>query len=139
MDLSNYGPEWFAVALFFFAPIFFYPSIHAEDKKHINRRAIYLLNLLLGWSFVGWAVALVWSFTEQPSNAGTKDEPWRYPKWGYFSVQMCFLACLCIWFYRTVFTHGFLWGWVLVPMALLLAFVSLGSFFPDYWDRKLSS
>ncbi len=43
------------------------PGIVAIARKHHNAFAIFLLNLLLGWSFVGWVVALVWAFTKPAS------------------------------------------------------------------------
>lgn len=39
--------------------LYFLPSFLGSEKE--NRRAIFLLNLLLGWSFIGWVVALVWA------------------------------------------------------------------------------
>lgn len=42
------------------------PSMIAE--KHHNRRAIEVLNLLLGWTIIGWIVALVWSLTNSPKT-----------------------------------------------------------------------
>jgi threonine/homoserine/homoserine lactone efflux protein len=35
-----------------------------------NTLAIGILNLLLGWTIVGWVVALVWSFTHDSADAG---------------------------------------------------------------------
>jgi hypothetical protein len=39
------------------------PSIIAFSRRHPNAGAICAVNLLLGWFFIGWVVALVWSFT----------------------------------------------------------------------------
>lgn len=39
------------------------PAIVASSRKHTNAPAIIILNLLLGWTFIGWAIALVWAFT----------------------------------------------------------------------------
>ncbi|MFN4812890.1 MAG: superinfection immunity protein [Bacteroidota bacterium] len=41
--------------------LYFLPSILGWNKK--NLAAIFVLNLLLGWTFIGWVVALVWSLT----------------------------------------------------------------------------
>lgn len=39
------------------------PSFIAGMRKHQNTAAIVILNILLGWTFIGWVIALVWSFT----------------------------------------------------------------------------
>ena len=44
--------------------VYFLPSIVAWDKGRANLTAIAILNLLLGWTFVGWVVALVWALTK---------------------------------------------------------------------------
>ncbi|MET0010901.1 superinfection immunity protein [Dehalococcoides mccartyi] len=41
--------------------LYFLPSIIALANHRRNTLAIFLLNLLLGWTFIGWVVALVWS------------------------------------------------------------------------------
>jgi hypothetical protein len=48
------------VALVFCVP-YFVPSIIALYKRKSNRGAILAMNILLGWTFVGWIVALVWA------------------------------------------------------------------------------
>lgn len=54
-------------ALFFF-PIFgfgfvfyFLPSIVAFARGKRDAASIFVLNLLLGWTAIGWVVALVWA------------------------------------------------------------------------------
>jgi Na+/proline symporter len=43
--------------------VYFIPSFVASDRKHHNRLAIYVLNLFLGWTFLGWVLALIWACT----------------------------------------------------------------------------
>jgi Superinfection immunity protein len=40
------------------------PALAASARRHRNRAAIFVLNLLLGWTALGWIVALVWAFTK---------------------------------------------------------------------------
>lgn len=45
--------------------IYFIPTIAGRKKRNAN--AIFALNLLLGWTVLGWVAALVWALTsEQP-------------------------------------------------------------------------
>ena len=41
--------------------IYFVPTIIADRRTHPNRRAILTVNLPLGWTLIGWVVALAWS------------------------------------------------------------------------------
>lgn len=41
--------------------LYFLPTIVANQKKHRNKDAILLVNALLGWSLLGWVVALIWA------------------------------------------------------------------------------
>lgn len=43
--------------------IYFFPGLVAELRRHRNRTAIAILNLLLGWTVLGWIAALVWAAT----------------------------------------------------------------------------
>ncbi|MFD1466988.1 superinfection immunity protein [Hymenobacter caeli] len=42
--------------------IYFLPAIIGASKR--NEMAIFWLNLLLGWSLIGWVVALVWAVSK---------------------------------------------------------------------------
>jgi len=48
----------FAIVLW----IYFLPTFRGWRKS--NRGAIFALNLLLGWTLVGWVVAMVWALTK---------------------------------------------------------------------------
>ena len=41
--------------------LYFLPSIIGYRKD--NFISIFMLNLLLGWSFIGWVVALIWALS----------------------------------------------------------------------------
>ncbi|MDD5339450.1 MAG: superinfection immunity protein, partial [Dehalococcoidales bacterium] len=41
--------------------LYFLPTIIALARHHINSLAIFVVNFLTGWSFIGWVIALVWS------------------------------------------------------------------------------
>lgn len=53
------GLMYFAVTF----GMYFLPAFIAWARRHRNSVAIFLLTLLLGWTGIGWIVALVWSFT----------------------------------------------------------------------------
>ncbi|WP_251372155.1 superinfection immunity protein [Polynucleobacter sp. UB-Siik-W21] len=44
---------------------YFLPFAIAFNKKRANTGAIFALNLFLGWSLIGWVVALVWALKEE--------------------------------------------------------------------------
>jgi Superinfection immunity protein len=46
--------------------VYFSPMCVAYYRGHPNAMAIFALNLLLGWTFIGWVVALVWALTAVP-------------------------------------------------------------------------
>jgi hypothetical protein len=43
--------------------LYFLPAIIAVDRRHEQGLAIFVLNLLLGWTALGWILALVWACT----------------------------------------------------------------------------
>jgi hypothetical protein len=53
---------------------YFLPAFIASSKKHPNAMAIAVLDLFLGWTFLGWVIALVWAFTGQSRNEISQDQ-----------------------------------------------------------------
>jgi hypothetical protein len=45
---------------------YFFPTIVAGLRRHHNEGAIFATNLLLGWTMLGWAIALIWAVTNPP-------------------------------------------------------------------------
>lgn len=56
--------------------LYFVPSFIAIGRKHTYVVQIVLLNALLGWSFFGWAAALIWSTTDQIDENVSLKLPW---------------------------------------------------------------
>jgi hypothetical protein len=48
-----------------FLAAYFLPVVIALGRQHRNALAIFMLNLFLGWTGLGWIFALVWSCTNQ--------------------------------------------------------------------------
>ncbi|MEN0652416.1 MULTISPECIES: type VI secretion system-associated protein TagO [Hyphobacterium] len=66
--------------------LYLLPAIVASARRHHNAGAIFLLNLLLGWTFLGWVIALVWSATATryyappaPSTASPEKTSLHHP------------------------------------------------------------
>jgi len=45
--------------------IYFLPSIIAMVRENTQTLAIFILNLILGWTGLGWVGALVWAFIKE--------------------------------------------------------------------------
>ena len=56
--------------LLFLIGLYFLPSI--IGSRHHNASAIFILNLFLGWTFLGWVIALVWACTKSASDIHTE-------------------------------------------------------------------
>jgi hypothetical protein len=44
--------------------IYFAPSIQAHQNRKKQSQAIFCLNLLLGWTILGWVAAMVWAVSK---------------------------------------------------------------------------
>ena len=62
MDASTHTGLFIAIVCVVFLVVYFMPSIIGRKKR--NRAVIFVLNLLLGWTFAGWVVLLVWSMKD---------------------------------------------------------------------------
>jgi ABC-type sugar transport system permease subunit len=56
---------FFAVLIALLSLFYFLPFAIAFNKGRANTGAIFALNLFLGWSLIGWVVALVWALKEE--------------------------------------------------------------------------
>ena len=50
------------------AAAYLLPSIIGWRRHHQNLAALIAFNILLGWTIVGWALALVWSLMRGPAS-----------------------------------------------------------------------
>lgn len=56
------GPTELVIIIVLIIP-YFIPTIIAVIRKHQSTPAIVLINVLLGWTLIGWIAALVWSLS----------------------------------------------------------------------------
>lgn len=56
--------EWLIIFVYFF------PTLNALKSRYLT--SIFIINLFLGWTFIGWVVALAWSV--MPNPPGTENE-----------------------------------------------------------------
>jgi UDP-N-acetylmuramyl pentapeptide phosphotransferase/UDP-N-acetylglucosamine-1-phosphate transferase len=64
---DNPHPIYIALVLL----IYFLPTILAWCRWHRNEYVIGMLNIFLGWTFIGWVIALVWACVD---NTRPQDE-----------------------------------------------------------------
>jgi hypothetical protein len=55
----------FVLFLLPFGAIHFLPAIVAALRHSRHTAAIFLINLFLGWTIIGWVIALAWAFTSE--------------------------------------------------------------------------
>ena len=58
-DLGSVALE--IVSIIFGLLIYFIPTFAAFNRGKRNAPAIFILNLLAGWTFIGWVAAMVWA------------------------------------------------------------------------------
>jgi len=56
---------FFAILIAILSLFYFLPFAVAFNRKRANTGAIFALNIFLGWSLIGWVVALVWALKEE--------------------------------------------------------------------------
>lgn len=54
--------------------LYFLPAFIAAGTKK-NSTAIFWLNLLLGWSLIGWVIALIWAISKDDAPQTTPAQP----------------------------------------------------------------
>ncbi len=64
LELGNYGLQEPRTLL-----LYLIPSFVAAARNHDKRVVIFALNLVLGWTVIGWIGALIWSLTRPRKEA----------------------------------------------------------------------
>ena len=59
------------------AVLYFVPTVVAHVRWHRNKNAITVMNLFLGWTFIGWVAALVWASTSNTENESKSGGGWK--------------------------------------------------------------
>ncbi|MGF6127271.1 putative membrane protein [Pseudomonas frederiksbergensis] len=69
--------------------VYFLPTLVAYRRYHPNGTSIAILNLFLGWTFIGWLAALIWSASaitklpmKAPAKVKTEDKYQKLEKLG---------------------------------------------------------
>ncbi|HTJ94920.1 MAG TPA: superinfection immunity protein [Pararobbsia sp.] len=57
------------VAIAIAVSVYFLPALLADHRRRSDTLAIALFNAILGWTVVGWAIALLWSLTSTQSHS----------------------------------------------------------------------
>ncbi len=74
--------------LFFAALIYFAPALLALIRGHLSSGAIVVLNIALGWTLLGWFIALLWSLTGNTRrNMSPRQEPIGLRAIRYFAPE----------------------------------------------------
>lgn len=62
--------------------IYFLPTAIAYHRRVVNAGSVFAINLLLGWSLIGWAVALAMALRTNPAPPSvTVVTEYRPPTW----------------------------------------------------------
>ena len=54
------------------AVLYIVPAVTACRRSHRNAEAICALNILLGWTILGWAVALIWALCNDTKGTASR-------------------------------------------------------------------
>lgn len=54
--------------------LYFLPYLIANKHQHIQKRAIYILNIFAGWTILAWFIALIWANTTPKPNMVINQE-----------------------------------------------------------------
>jgi hypothetical protein len=78
-ELNAFGK--FAASSFFIAApaLYLLPIYEAWKNQHPNLTAIALVNIFLGWSLLGWVVAVVWAYKKPEPTIAVASPPAQQP------------------------------------------------------------
>jgi hypothetical protein len=71
-ELQNAGITGWTIAKFIIAvlvaAIYFVPFSIAQTRKSQNKFGIFMVNLLFGWTILGWIAATIWACAAPPKS-----------------------------------------------------------------------
>ncbi|MDA8072717.1 MAG: superinfection immunity protein [Actinomycetota bacterium] len=76
------------VAVFVVVGLYFLPTIVGSARHVVHIGSVFAVNLLLGWTLIGWAVALAMALRTNPpylepptahQGLGYPPQPWQHP------------------------------------------------------------
>lgn len=70
--LSLVDVWWSLVMLLAIVGLYLLPTIIAFDRKVVNKWSVAVINILLGWTLVGWAVALAFAVRDSTNKQPAK-------------------------------------------------------------------
>lgn len=73
----TFGPLFFIAAPL----LYFLPTVEGWLRGHHQMAALGALNLLLGWTIIGWVGAFVWALTAKPKEEAPSDGHTPEPSW----------------------------------------------------------
>lgn len=53
---------------------YFLPTVVASTRRHTDLGTIFAINLFLGWSLIGWVVAMAWASKDVRTTSTTARE-----------------------------------------------------------------
>ena len=89
----HFHPILLLVSLF----LYFLPAYLARNRS--NFTAILVLNILAGWTFIGWIIALIWALSSEPQRQvavpaqPAPAPPPQPPAGGAFFCSTCGKPC----------------------------------------------
>jgi len=70
MNVQNaIGPSFILGVILFISFLYFIPAVVAYVRRHKDVGSIFVLCFFLGWTFIGWVVALIWAMSGNVSPA----------------------------------------------------------------------
>ena len=67
LSWSSHMHQWTTVDRWYM-----FPYLHAQERRHPQLGGIAVFNLFLGWTILGWIVALIWASSQTEARV-------RYP------------------------------------------------------------
>lgn len=68
-ELNAFGAFVAMTAIITVPVLYMLPTIEAWLKNHQNLTSIALVNFFLGWTLIGWVIAIVWAFRKPEYQA----------------------------------------------------------------------